>query len=283
MRSTQHEAPYKMLNPTGAQQDCLGMTPLHILACGSVQNIELYHATIKKYPENLIVKDRWGSLPFLYVLWSNAPNDIINFVLERYHSLYPDHKFNWSKMIETLGTASAPLGVIENLLRIQASHVQGHTIKWDEVLDEVARDNESTASARAFRFLMKRGYSEWVKAIGIKEWRGEITSDIDNTLFGRRARLNEIRDKLARYEHEYQKIKDATSILELALWRVRMNAYKNEAEDNGANRKECPREECRITSSSTLVIEHVLPYLLPRKTRGGQYLVPFFFLNDSRR
>ena len=31
------------LNPTGNQQDsCLGMTPLHILACSSVHNLEMY-------------------------------------------------------------------------------------------------------------------------------------------------------------------------------------------------------------------------------------------------
>ena len=30
------------LDPTGNQQDCLGMTPLHILTCSSVHNLELY-------------------------------------------------------------------------------------------------------------------------------------------------------------------------------------------------------------------------------------------------
>ena len=42
-------------------------------------------------------------------------------------------------------------------------------------MDEVARDNEYTASAMAFRFLMRRGYSGRVGAIGIREWREEVT------------------------------------------------------------------------------------------------------------
>jgi hypothetical protein len=35
MRSGQSQSLRPKLNPTGNQQDCLGMTPLHILACSS--------------------------------------------------------------------------------------------------------------------------------------------------------------------------------------------------------------------------------------------------------
>jgi len=48
------------LNPTGNQQDCLGMTPLHTLVCSSVHNLALYRVIIEKYPTNLITEDRWG-------------------------------------------------------------------------------------------------------------------------------------------------------------------------------------------------------------------------------
>jgi hypothetical protein len=34
-------------NPTGLQQDCIGMTPLHILACSTVQCLELYHSLLR--------------------------------------------------------------------------------------------------------------------------------------------------------------------------------------------------------------------------------------------
>ena len=36
------------LDPTGNQQDCLGMTPLHILACSSVHDLELYRLLVRK-------------------------------------------------------------------------------------------------------------------------------------------------------------------------------------------------------------------------------------------
>jgi hypothetical protein len=45
------------LDPRGNQRDCLGMTPLHILACSYVHNLEVYHLIIEKYPTNLITVD----------------------------------------------------------------------------------------------------------------------------------------------------------------------------------------------------------------------------------
>ena len=50
----------KLLNQTSNQQDWLGMTPLRILACSSVHDLELYCVIVKKYPSYLITKDRWG-------------------------------------------------------------------------------------------------------------------------------------------------------------------------------------------------------------------------------
>jgi hypothetical protein len=62
------------LEPTGNQQDCLGMTPLPILACSTVQSLELYQFMINKYPRNLIVGDVWGTITLLYAVWGDAPS-----------------------------------------------------------------------------------------------------------------------------------------------------------------------------------------------------------------
>jgi hypothetical protein len=45
------------LNPSGLQQDCLGMTPLHILTCSTVHHLEIYQFMVEKYPASLIVRD----------------------------------------------------------------------------------------------------------------------------------------------------------------------------------------------------------------------------------
>ena len=95
-------------DPTGNQQDCLGMTPLHILACSTVQNMDLYRMIVENYPENIITEDKWGTLPLFYALWGNAPSEVVQFLVERCQSIYPNHELNWSKMVETLGRANEP-------------------------------------------------------------------------------------------------------------------------------------------------------------------------------
>jgi hypothetical protein len=62
MRSGQRRTLRSKLDPTGNQQDCLGMTPLHILMCSSVHDLEVYRVIIEKYPANLITEDSWGAL-----------------------------------------------------------------------------------------------------------------------------------------------------------------------------------------------------------------------------
>jgi hypothetical protein len=55
------------------------MTPLHILACSSVHDLEVYRVIVENYPTNLITEDRWGALPLLYAFWGAAPAEINSF------------------------------------------------------------------------------------------------------------------------------------------------------------------------------------------------------------
>jgi hypothetical protein len=70
----------------------------------TVQQLLLYQ--LVKYPKNLIVEDEWGALPLLYALWGDAPSEIIHFLINSYQSFYPDHVFEWSTMLITLGQAN---------------------------------------------------------------------------------------------------------------------------------------------------------------------------------
>jgi len=67
-RSGQRRTLRSRLDPTGNQQDCLGMTPLHILTCSSVHNLEMNRVIVENYPANLITEDRWGALQIIQFL-----------------------------------------------------------------------------------------------------------------------------------------------------------------------------------------------------------------------
>jgi hypothetical protein len=254
------------LDPTGNQQDCLGMTPLHILACSSVHDLELYCVIVAKYPANLITVDAWGAVPLLYAIWGDAPVEIVNFLIDSYQSLYPDHEFDWTDMVITLGRANAPVYVIQNLLDVQHTLSPGYNIDWDQILEELATatsDDEPFASPATFCFLTRCSIATRVSAIGVKHFRDNMADywmgDKDND-FNRDIWRNETLTKLVYYESEYQKLKESTSLLELAIWKMNIDASKI---DNSLVMGDDNMLECRTNCGADFVIENVLPYLLP--------------------
>jgi hypothetical protein len=171
------------LDTTGNQQDCLGMTPLHILTCSSVHNLEMYRLIVENYPANLITEDRWGATPLLYAFWGAAPTEIIQFLLESYQSLYPDHTFNWTMMVETMGRCDTPKERIEKLLSVKQMHFPEQSIDWEYLLDKFAKPSPvSLPFQERLQFLVMCGLSERVEALAFKVWHDCITNMIQTLL-----------------------------------------------------------------------------------------------------
>jgi hypothetical protein len=275
MRSGQRRTLRNKLDPTGNQQDCLGMTPLHILTCSSVHDIEVYRLIVEKYPANLITEDSWGALPLLYAFWGAAPAEIIQFLLAIYQSLYPDHVFNWTMMVETMGRCDTPKERIENLLHVKQMHFPDQPINWGYLLDKFARHSYYSFDGAPFQermqFLFMCGMSERVEALAFKVWRDCITNMIltaafvyggDNTVF-----LREIQDKLAHFDGELPRLKEVTTILELALWKIKINDKSHHDMATQSQKKmkaddASIRCQNRVTCGADDVIGHVLPFLI---------------------
>ena len=251
----------RKLNPTGTQQDCLGMTPLHILACSSVQSVELYRILITKYPETLITEDRFGAIPLLYAVWGKAPSESIRFLVESYNSLYPDLELNWTNMIVIVGRVVEPCHVIRTLIDIYQEFFPDRLEDW---IGELAVHDH--ISEKTFRFLIQFGYTERVKAIGLKRYRDEMMEELKKFVCSgfKCTWFVCVRPKLAKYEEEYTRLKEATTILELAMWKNEINELdskkkRKRIEDSDSDY----REQCRVSCSADIVIEHVLPFLVP--------------------
>ena len=274
-RSGQHRTLRSKLDQTGNQQDCLGMTPLHILTCSSVHDLELYRVIIENYPTNLITEDRWGALPLLYAFWGAAPSEIIQLLLDSYRSLYPDHEFNWTMMLETIGRCDTPKESIENLLCVKQMHFPEQPINWDHLLDKFTMPSHVSSCDDLFtermQFLYICGMSSRVKALPFEVWRDCIfdmihTADYkwmkDNFII-----LHRIRDKLAHFEGELSKLKQVTTILETALWKMKINDNGLEQNTTRLRKKNKTdessiRQQCRVACGADIVIGHVLPYLI---------------------
>jgi hypothetical protein len=268
------------LNPTGNQQDCLGMTPLHILACSTVHSLVLYRLMIDKYPGNLIVEDAWGAVPLLYAVWGDAPSEIVQFLIGSYQSLYPDYEFDWTAMVMTFGRANAPVAVIQNLLDIQQTLSPRYIINWDQIVgllaEPINRDEsyfQPCASPKTFCFLTRCSIAKRVKAMGVKHFRDAMADDWSNDKesialsygdddFNRQAWLNETLTKLEYYESEFRRLKETTSLLELAMWKARISSL---AVDNEKMKLDLSdfRLQSRISCGADHAVEHVWPHLLP--------------------
>jgi hypothetical protein len=79
--------------------------------------------------------------------------------------------------------------------------------------------------------------------------------------------LREIWSKLDHFEDELPKLKEATSILELVLWKIKIN--KKSHQDMSTQRQKkvktdesSIRQQCRVTCGADVVIGHVLPFLI---------------------
>ena len=143
------------------------MTPLHILTCSSVHDLEVYRVIVENYPANLITEDRWGALPLLYAFWEAAPTEIIQFLLDSYQSLYPGHVFNWTMMVKTMGRTDMPKESIENLLQVRQIHFPEQPINWDHLLDDFMRPSSSHLMENYFR----KGFSFFSCAAYRSVWK----------------------------------------------------------------------------------------------------------------
>ena len=255
------------VNPTGNLQDRLGMTPLHIMACSTVQNIEFYRVLIEKYPDTLITEDRWGALPLLYAVWGDAPDDIIQFLVKSYQSIHPKYENEWIHMVGTLASGDAPKEVIQNLFHIQREYFPDQNIDWCSTMVDGYTDDclRSEWSDGTFSAVLQCSISTRLETIGVKQWRDYITDYVTSSYSNRETWLLGLKHNLGYFESEYSKLKEYTTLLELALWKHKMDEHcqaSNRRIKKLKIEKSHLREQCRINCGADIVIENVLPYLV---------------------
>jgi hypothetical protein len=109
-----------------------------------------------------------------------------------------------------------------------------------------------------------------VEALAFKLWRDNIRHMIQTAAFESRRGstiLHEIREKLAHFENEYPKLKQATKILKIALWNMKMNDNNLEKNTTRSQKKMRSdesdiRQQCRVKCGADVIIRHVLLFLI---------------------
>jgi len=247
------------------------MTPLHILACSNKPTIEMYQLLIEKYPETLIMKDKWGDIPLLYALWCNVPTEVLELLVESHKSLHQDYEVDWKGMLLTMAKRNVPLKNIQKLITIQRSNFSDQEYDMQQAVLDLAASNATQASIlkpytsfETFIYLLQASISDRLGLLGISRWHEELENSISVLFMATTSRdrdTQEVYDRLATYES----IKEATSVLELALWKAKVNESCNKrARVEGGDSY---KEQCRINCGADIIIRNVLPYLLPKLAR----------------
>ena len=85
--------------------------------------------------------------------------------------------------------------------------------------------------------------------------------------------LEEVKSKLSHYEAEYFNLIEATSFLELAVWKTKLDELKSQSQRLGKKRRKIEdsdlRNQCHISCGADIVIEHVLKYLIVPPVEGS--------------
>ena len=263
-------------DPSIKQQDTLGMTPLHILACSTTQNVELYKILIEKHPESLITKDRWGALPILYAVWKDVSSEIMTLLIKSYQSIFPNYEFDWNMMLETLGHVDATGDLIHRLRNIHR-HVPDQCIDWDALVENATIHSNSNH----LTFITENSFITLVicrvikrarELLRIKTLHNEMDAVVMRSIpegtQGRRDFVEMFHKELDGCEDKYNRFMEALTSIELVLWKNKMDDCCGQQKKTRRSKKmrmddSNMRKQCRLRcgAETNIVIEHVLPYL----------------------
>jgi len=255
----------------GINQDCLGMTPLHILACRG-HSVEIFQCMIEKFPHALLIQDRWGDLPCNYALYAEASIKVIHFLFATHRLRWGTLPFDFSHAIETLAANfNFPPQYVRDVIRAQRVYFPSLAIDWQRLVN-IFIVNWEDITIDMYRVLVEASVS--TRHICISE---EHKSIIDARVLAMNDEINrrdadeddenegtiiqyyyEIRDLITNYAHlHHEYLLEATTILELALWKTAVILRSSD------DKQELTRVDCRIDAGccAEVVIKLVLAFL----------------------
>jgi hypothetical protein len=265
-----------ILQPTDnhQQQDTLGMTPLHILACSKRQSLDLYRLVAEHFPDDLICKDKWGEIPIFYALWSGAPDEIVHFLIESIKAAHPEYELDWKGLLKNVVVNGASMEVVKRVVSVQQTYFPEAKMDWVNGLDGILQQQCNRVRPEIIKFVFELSVKNRVENLSKYEWRQDITHQTNALPIGANDRsldslVGETHSNLQHYE-----LIDGTSLLELAVWKMKIDAQTASNSNSDESRQKRAkidntdfREVCRVSCGVDSVMKNVVPFLLPERGR----------------
>ena len=199
--------------------DCLGMTPLHVLACSGTHDLRLYRCLIESYPDALITKDKWGETPLAYVLLSESSMNIVHYFFEVHRRTWGTIPIDFGEIIKILssGMRRSSAEYVKYTIRAQRTYFPDLKIDWNHIIQSLRVDKDLM---KAIFFAGSSEMSSERKAEVQRRNSEYLDRDIEEQKKMFKASERFIVDSMQEY-HDF--LIDTTTVLELVLWRMLLN------------------------------------------------------------
>lgn len=243
----------------GAKLDCLGMTPLHVLACSGTHDLRLYRCLIDNFPRAMITKDKWGEPPLVYVLLSEPPMEIIHYFFEMYWRKWGKLPIDFGEMIKSLAKCKSK-EYLNFTIKAQRTYFPNLKVDWPGILaDVLACDGPGTCGellkASAFYGSSRMSHDHSLEI-------GQLVSDIVESTSYDAKKFDELyRLQIGYTMLHHADLKNACTVLELAIWRALLNESLQLHQSTNIVRN--VRKKMRLDCGRVfqIVIPHVLSFL----------------------
>jgi hypothetical protein len=167
------------------------------------------------------------------------------------------------------------LSLFQALVKVYKVDIIGAKDKFGSNPIDYLCMNHIPASATVIQSLLPTIFAERVRWLGLVRWKSDMVDAMDEALAvewaSRRREIRLLYFKLATYERL-----ESVSLLELALWKVKIDSCKAAYDTDHERGEECrskrprldrahldgvDRQSCRIKSGADVVISNVLPFL----------------------
>jgi len=186
---------------------------------------------------------------------------------------FEDFSSVWDTLTESFDSSPANEELARTLQETQRRLFPDiNDTKWRIVCEELvkplngwwrSKDNDGNESLLTFRFLVKSNILERMRTLGVTKWRTTIQGMVESIPFLTSRELvphfDKIHSKLVSYECKYRQRKDAVSLLELALWKSKIDQSSNGVKDR----------HHRTNCGADVIIPNVLPYLADSEEEDG--------------
>jgi hypothetical protein len=200
-------------------QDCLGMTPIHILLCsGADHDIRVIQYMIEECPDALLIQDKWGEVPLDYALLREASSlAVIDLLFATHSKRWEALPFDFGNMIQRLARLGKPAQFVRDVIWVQRTHFPSLVVDWQHIVAQLLSPETITRIPNgSFRFFVEASLSVRRYNCMNEDHRSEVDARIheieeDNDhmeleeddvihYFG------EIRDMVTRFVHLHQEL-----------------------------------------------------------------------------